>query len=82
MRAAAQLAHLLAEAAVEEELGMAGVLTHKGASPGKAFHQVFVHQAGDGLPHRLAPDIVGLANVHLWRQDAPGQDQPALDHLA
>ena len=72
VRDASQFAHLLAEAAVEEELDMVGLFAHEGAAPGKTLDQVFIHETGDGLTHGLAANAVSLADIHFGRQHLTG----------
>jgi hypothetical protein len=49
-----------------------GLFADERAAPGKTFHQVFVHQAGDGLAHCLAAHAVSLADVHFGGQHVAG----------
>ena len=79
---AAHLAHLLAEAAVQEKLAVRRLAAHESSPAGKALYQVFIHQAGQRLADRLAAHPISLADLHLWGQQVAGSDQAALDHLA
>ena len=79
---ASQFAHLLAETSVKEKLCVAGLRADEGAAPGETLQQIIVHQARNGLTHRLAANTVESADFHFRWQHTARRDQSAFGSSA